>query len=130
MSIFTDIAAKVEAFAEAAVAEGEKDFEAIIAGIEPAVEAAAEAVAPIVVTALNDLVDQLGGVASQLVLSLMGAAGDALTGSAKANLGATSLIDAAAKKGIALADSDASTLIKNAFAAVDDLVTSKLAPAG
>lgn len=129
LSTFSDIAAQVEAFAKAAVAEGEQEIEKLIGEAVEVTEEAAEAVAPIVKTELAELTSQFGQLASQLVLSLMGAAGAALSGTAKANLGATSLISAAFKQGVTILDSDASTLIKNAFVAVDDVVTSSLAAA-
>lgn len=127
MSALSDIATKVEAFAAAAVAEGEKDLASIVSAVEEVGEEAAEKVEPVAVSELGELVSQLGGIAAQLVLSLMGAAGAGLSGTEKANLGATSLVQAAVTKGVTLAESDASTLVKNAYVAVDDLVAEKLA---
>lgn len=123
----SSIAAQIEAFAQTAVAEGEQELKNLVGEAVDETEEAAEAVEPVVVTELGVLATQFGGLASQLVVSLMGAAGAALDGTEKADLGVTSLVQAAAKAGVTLLDGDASTLIKNSFVAVDDLVSSKTA---
>lgn len=125
----SDIAARIEGFAAAAVAEGEKELEAIVAKAEQVVEEAEKAVEPIVVTAFHLIVEQFGPLASQLVVALAGSYGAGLTGTAKANLGATSLIQAAWNRGVTLLESDAGALIKNSYVAVDDVITRNLAPA-
>lgn len=129
MSKLSDIVAQVEAQAATAVAEGEQEVSKLVGEAVEVTEEAVEAVEPVLKQELGLLVSQFGTLAAQLVMSLMGAAGAALTGTAKANLAVTSLVQAAANQGVTLLDADASTLIKNAFVAVDELVTSKLQPA-
>lgn len=120
MSVFTEIAAKVEAFADAAIAAGEKSLEQILDTVTEGAADVLENVEPVVERSLLALVEQFGGTASDIVLSLFGAAGASLGGSEKANLAATTLVEAAAKKGVTIVSADVSTLVKNAFTAVEE----------
>lgn len=104
---FATIAADLEGFAEA---EWEKvKAEAIV--IEQKVE-------PVVESAFAQAVQQFGQLAVQTVMSLFGAAGAGLTGSSKLNLTATTIVEAAEKQGVTLAEADVSALAKNAYTAV------------
>lgn len=68
-----------------------------------------------------ELVDEFGKDAAKFVHDLMGDVTIA-SGNEKANLAATQLVDAAAAKGINIAAQDVTTLIKNAFLAVNEAV--------
>lgn len=122
----SDIAKQIEGFAAAAVAEGEKDLEAFVQKAEQIGEEAAVAVEPVVVTTYHLIVSQFGQLATAVVYSLMGAAGAGLSGTEKANLGATTIVQAAWNAGVTLLSGDASTLLKNAFVAVTDVVKANL----
>lgn len=61
------------------------------------------------------IVDQTGAAATKLVVALMG--DDSLSGLEKANLAATQLVEQYALKGITIADTDATFIIKNAYVA-------------
>lgn len=64
---------------------------------------------------LEKLVDQTGAAATKLVTDLMN--DDSLSGLEKANLAATTLIEQYALKGIEIAETDATFIIKNAYEA-------------
>lgn len=104
MSLAT-IAASFDAFAEAELKNVKNDaLELLAKGVE---DTGAE---------LVTLVDQTGAAATTLVTNLMG--DDSLSGLEKANLAATQLVEQYALKGIAVADADATYVIKNAYEAV------------
>lgn len=66
-----------------------------------------------------ELVDEFGKDATKFVHDLMNDV-SIPGGNEKANLAATSLVDAAAAKGLTIAAQDVTTLIKNSFLAVKD----------
>lgn len=139
MTALTDIALQIEGYAKAAFDEGEKDLESLLSNfkssaasfvqkVEDGVSEAAAEIKPMIVTAFHTIVAQFGQLATQLVLSLAGAAGAGLSGTEKANLAATSLVQAAWEKGVELLSGDVSALIKNAWVAIQELLAAKLAP--
>lgn len=129
MTTLSELAAKIEAFAEQAVeaikAEAEKDFDA---AVEKGGEIV-EALEPIVEDAFSLLVSQLGGIAANIVTGLFGVAGAALSGSEKADLAARQLIEAGFQQGVTVAAQDATTLIKNSYVAVKAILQPTAAPA-
>lgn len=68
-----------------------------------------------------ELVDEFGQDVTVFVHDLMSDV-SIPTGNEKANLAATMLVDAAAVKGVAIAAHDVTTLVKNAFLAVEEAV--------
>jgi hypothetical protein len=127
MSLST-IAASFEKFAEAvvtdAVAEGKKFGGEVVDDVkEVAEDLAAKGYAD-----FEDLVGKVGQEATQLVTDLMGdVAGDndtLLSGTAKANLAETTLVQNAAANGIQILAVDATAMIKNAFLAVESKIAS------
>lgn len=109
MSFLNDIATQMETLAKAAIAELEKDAIAF-----------AKAELPIIEDAFQHLLNDLGAIATKLVLDLFGVAGNGLSGSEKANLSATQLVEAAAAQGIAVAAQDVTKLIKDSYLAVKE----------
>lgn len=73
---------------------------------------------PVVETAFIQALQQFGQLAVQTVVNLMTAAYASLSGGEKLNLTVTTIVDAAEKQGIAIAEADATALAKNAYAAV------------
>ena len=127
MTTLSSIATQIEGFASEIVQKGEADVQVLVNDAVEIVEEAAPVVENLVEITFETAVSQFGPLASALVLNLAGAAGAALTGSAKANLSATQLVQAAAKQGVSIASQDVTTLIKTAYVAVDNLLTAKLA---
>lgn len=103
MSLAT-IAASFDAFAKEELKNVKNDtLELLAKGVEDAGQA------------LEKLVDQTGASATKLVLNLMN--DDSLSGLEKANLAATQLVEQYALQGIAILDTDATFIIKNAYEA-------------
>ena len=77
-----------------------------------------QAIEPVIESGLALAVQHFGQLAIETVTELMTAVGSSLKGSEKLNLTVTKIIDAAEKKGIKIAQADATALAKNAYAAV------------
>jgi len=122
----SSLAAQIEGFAVGIFAKGEAEVTALVNDAVQVATDAAPVIENLIVVSFETAVSQFGPLASALVTSLMGAAGAALSGTEKANLSAMQLVQAAANQGVALADQDVTTLIKNSYVAVQNLVTSKL----
>lgn len=129
MTALSSLAAQIEGFAAEIVQKGEADLQVVINDAVEVVEGAVPVLENLVEITFETAVSQFGPLASSLVLNLVGVAGAGLTGSAKANLSATQLVQAAAKQGVAITAQDVTALIKNSYVAVDNLLTAKLAPA-
>lgn len=108
MSTLTDIAEKLEGFAETAFDTAEKD-----------VIAAAEALAPVLEDTFETVVAQFGSLAVTTVMNLFGAAGAGFSGTEKANLSDTTILQAAKEQGVTLLAQDVTALVKNAYVAVN-----------
>lgn len=102
-----DIVAKLEGFAEAAWEKIKTEAIHIEQEIEPVVESAFAAA-----------VEQFGELAVNTVTKLMTEEFANLSGTAKLNLTATTIVDEAEKQGKAIAAADATALAKNAYTAV------------
>lgn len=103
----SDIAVQLETFAEAEWQKVENEAISIVQEIEPVVE-----------SALGQAVKQFGQLAVSTVMSLMQGAEASLTGGEKLNLTVTTIVDAAEKQAVSLAQADATALAKNAYSAV------------
>lgn len=115
MSLAT-IAATLENFAEGVVADAVSEGKTFVAQEVDTLKQAAEATAQNGYADFLDLVNKTGKRATQLVTDLMGDA--SLSGTEKANLAATTLVQEYATQGITIASTDVSALVKNAFLAV------------
>lgn len=102
-----DIVDKLEGFAEAAWKRIEDEAIRIEQEVEPVVESAFAAA-----------VEQFGELAVNTVTKLMTEEFANLSGTAKLNLTATTIVDAAEQQGKAIAAADATALAKNAYTAV------------
>lgn len=99
------------------------DFHAAYEVAKDKVEELAEAEAPVVVSAFELALSQVGQLVANTVVALFGAAGAGLSGGEKANLAATTVVQAATAQGKALAAQDLTTLIKNSFIAASNILT-------
>jgi hypothetical protein len=119
----SSLAAQIEGFATGILQKGEAEVQTLVNDAVQVAEEAVPVVENLLVVGFEQAVAQFGPLASALVTSLMGAAGAGLLGNEKANLSATQLVQAAANQGVVLADQDVTTLIKNSYIAVSNLVT-------
>jgi hypothetical protein len=120
------LATQIEGFASNIIHKGEDELAALINDAVEVAEDAAPVLENLVEITFEEAVGQFGPLASALVKNLMGAAGAAMTGTEKANLSATQLVQAAANQGKSLLSQDVTALIKNSFIAVDNLVSGAL----
>lgn len=97
----------------------------VLAKIEAEGKVIVQVIEPIAENAFAQAVAQFRTLATETVVNLMTEAGAALSGDEKANLAVTTLLDHAEQTGIALAESDASALVKNAFLAVTEVLAGK-----
>lgn len=125
----SSLAAQIEGFAASAIAKGKEELTVLVNDAVQVVKDAAPVVENLVLISFETAVSQFGPLASALVQNLMGAAGAALSGTEKNNLSATQLVQAAANQGVTLAAQDVTTLIKNSYVAVTNLVSKALAAA-
>lgn len=116
MSLST-IAATLEAFASEVVTDAVTEAGAVGVKLKALAVSSGEEAVEDIGEGFEDLVNKMGKAASTLVTNLM--ADDSLRGTEKANLAATQLVEQGAQAGITIADNDATTLIKNAFLAVE-----------
>lgn len=121
MSLAT-IAATLEQFAETVVNTAVAEGKAFAAQEVEAVKDFAETTLKNGYADFMDLVNKVGQLTTQLVTDLMN--DDALSGLEKANLVATQLVEQAAGKGITIAETDVSALVKNAYEAVSAKIAS------
>lgn len=107
MSDLSTIAERFEEFADGAVSDALAEGRDFVGKVAEDAE-----------NAFEDLVEKLGQRATTLVTGLF--SDDSVpTGTEKANLAATQLVEHAASTGIALAAHDATAIIKSAFLAVE-----------
>lgn len=102
-----DIATDLENLAEKAWEASVAESKVIVQEVEPVVE-----------SALAQAVNQFGELAVQTVIGFMQGVEASFTGGEKLNLTVTTLIDAAEKQAVTLAQADATALAKTAYAAV------------
>ena len=133
MTILQDVTIQFEGFAADLGSTVLADIKAFAAKEAPGLEKTAEAVEQEAETlvadgkvAFTNLVSQVGQLATARVAALLGSAGAGLSGLEKANLAGTQLVEDAANKGITIAANDVSTIIKNAFLAVTDTLSTVL----
>lgn len=117
MSILNNVASAFDAFANEVVGDivaegGDLAGKLLVVG-----KAAGEQALEVVEGGFEDLVTKVGGAATKFVTNLF--ADPSLSGLEKANLATTQLVESAASSGITLAAHDATTLVKNAFLAVE-----------
>ena len=110
MSLAT-IVSKFEAFASEVVSDAVEEGKEFVEDVAVAGE-----------NRFEELVGKIGKRATEFVTDLM--SDDTLSGLEKNNLAVTQLVDHAAQSGIELAAHDATTLIKNAFLAVEAKIAS------
>lgn len=121
MSLST-IVQKLEAFAEQVVSDVVAEGGAVGTKLKAIAVTAVQDGAAAVEEGFEDLVGKLGQDATTFVTNLM--ADDTLSGLEKANLAATQLVQSATSQGITVAEQDVTTLIKNAYLAVQAKVAS------
>ena len=107
MAGFSDIANSLEAIAEKAWEAVQAEAKVIVQEVEPVIE-----------SAFAEAAKQFGSIAINTVISLMQGVEASLTGGEKMNLTVTTILDAAEKQAVGLAEADASALAKNAYLAV------------
>lgn len=122
MSVLENVAAQFEQFAETIVDAAVEEASDVGTKLTAIAAEALDEGEEVVEEAFADLVEKVGEAATKFVTNLF--ANDTLSGTEKANLAATQLVQHATTSGITIAAHDVTTIIKSAFLAVKDKVAS------